>query len=459
MARGHTLVSLILQGLEFVDTTKMLCYGFWMDSVLILNDRELASAKSDLLAVDEALLPTNAFSLTSSGISVAVIEKHTEMLKRRRQNLLAAIGAYESLKSQNSALLDEWNDEPGVVLVLARIFRGLSQRQLAQKLGMREQQIQRYEADRYRSISLSNFKRICLSLGVELTATIGSRDMDESGFFVRPDKLDPHELRRVLAYVKDAGWLSERETALSDQDNLNALVNYATSVRDRFGGPALLRRGNAKAGQLGTLSLHAWRARISHIVRDKVENLGVTFDPSKIGWLKDLVQLSRYSDGPLRAVELLEKKGVVLVVVSAVPGTALDGAAFLESAVPVIGLTLRHDRQDYFWFTLLHELGHVFLHLDHGLANGFFDDMEAENLASVEIEADDFASSVIVPPELWRISPARIAKSKDVVEELARKLNIGSALIFGKIRRERRDYSIFSKDVGQGTVRRLFSQG
>ena len=428
-----------------------------MDPILILSDRELTLVKSDLQAVDEALLPANAFDLATSGISVAVIEKHADMLKRRRQNLSAAIEAYESLKSQNTGLVDEWKNEPGVVLVLARIFRGLSQRQLAQKLGMREQQIQRYEADRYRSISLSNFKRICLSLGVELSAELTRRDADESGFFIRPDKLDPHELRRVLTYVRDAGWLSERETALGDQDSLNALVNYATSVRDRFGGPALLRQGNSKIGQLSALSLHAWRARISHIVRDKIENIDKIFDPTKIDWLREFVQLSRYSDGPSRSIQFLEDKGIILVVVSAVPGTALDGAAFLEGGIPVIGLTLRHDRLDHFWFTLLHELGHVFLHLDHGLANGFFDDLEAENHASVELEANDFASSSIVPPELWRVSPARIAKSKDVVEELARKLNISPALIFGKIRRERGDYSVFSKEVGQGTVRQLFS--
>lgn len=428
-----------------------------MDPILILNDRDLVAARNDLNAVDEALLPANVFGLTASGISVAVIDKHADMLQRRRRNLNAAITSYESLKAQDQNLLDEWKNEPGVVLVLARIFRGLSQRQLGHKLGMREQQIQRYEADRYRSISLSNFKRICLSLGVSFSAQLSARSHDETGFFVRPDKLDPHELRRVLNYVRDAGWLSERETTLSDEDSLNALVNYATSVRDRFGGPTLLRQGNAKAGQLGLLSLHAWRARISEIVRDKIGHLTKTFDPTKISWLRDLVQLSRFPDGPARCVQFLEERGIVLVVVSAVPGTALDGAAFLESGVPVIGLTLRHDRVDYFWFTLLHELGHVFLHLDHGLANGFFDDLEAENLDSVELEANEFASSSIVPPELWRMSPARIAKTTDVVETMARQLGVSSALIFGKIRKERGDYSIFSKEVGQGTVRRLFT--
>ena len=43
-----------------------------------------------------------------------------------------------------------------------------------------------------------------------------------------------------------------------------------------------------------------------------------------------------------------------------------------DTGCPVIGLTLRYDRLDNFWFVLLHELGHVFLHLMHGAALRLF---------------------------------------------------------------------------------------
>jgi HTH-type transcriptional regulator/antitoxin HigA len=38
----------------------------------------------------------------------------------------------------------------------------------------------------------------------------------------------------------------------------------------------------------------------------------------------------------------------------------------------VIGLTLRHDRMDNSWFTFVHELAHLYLHLDVGNI-AFFD--------------------------------------------------------------------------------------
>ena len=63
-------------------------------------------------------------------------------------------------------------------------------------------------------------------------------------------------------------------------------------------------------------------------------------------------------------MEYLAHSGIPLVVEPHLPQTYLDGAAFLLPAGrPVIGLTLRYDRLDNFWFVLFHELAHVVKHL------------------------------------------------------------------------------------------------
>ena len=57
---------------------------------------------------------------------------------------------------------------------------------------------------------------------------------------------------------------------------------------------------------------------------------------------------------------VLADMGVRLVVVEALPQTRIDGAClWLDKASPVVALSLRYDRVDAFWFTLLHELNHV----------------------------------------------------------------------------------------------------
>ena len=181
------------------------------------------------------------------------------------------------------------------------------------------------------------------------------------------------------------------------------------------------------------------------------------FNIADASWMKTLVTLSVYPDGPIRATELLRGKGIVLVIEPQLPHTLLDGAALLlPKSVPVVGLTLRHDRLDNFWFTLLHELGHVFLHFNHGLDVGFLDDLDDNSIEKAKSEADSFAQSNLLPDEMWRSSPARFSKSPDLIEHFAESLNIHPAIVAGRIRRDRNNYRMFDEMVGRGQVRSLF---
>ena len=110
----------------------------------------------------------------------------------------------------------------------------------------------------------------------------------------------------------------------------------------------------------------------------------------------------------MRAKEFLAQHGVGLEYVKHLPRTHLDGAALrLADGTPVIGLTLRYDRIDNFWFTLLHELAHVGLHLDDcSDENGFVDDLSLRGVESgggdaKEQEADQLAQDALIPPEIW----------------------------------------------------------
>jgi HTH-type transcriptional regulator/antitoxin HigA len=59
--------------------------------------------------------------------------------------------------------------------------------------------------------------------------------------------------------------------------------------------------------------------------------------------------------------DILARCGVRFVVVEPLPDCEVDGVCFwLEPfAAPVVGMSLRFDRIDYFWFVLRHELEHV----------------------------------------------------------------------------------------------------
>ncbi|WP_192177394.1 HigA family addiction module antitoxin [Mesorhizobium amorphae] len=64
---------------------------------------------------------------------------------------------------------------------------------------------------------------------------------------------------------------------------------------------------------------------------------------------------------------ILADCGVRFVIVESLPSAKIDGVCFwLDDQSPVIGLSLRHDRIDNFWFVLRHECEHVLL--GHGRA-------------------------------------------------------------------------------------------
>lgn len=151
----------------------------------------------------------------------------------------------------------------------------------------------------------------------------------------------------------------------------------------RAGGPevagaALYRkndhaRANAKADPY---ALRAWCWRV--LATANQSPLATPYEPGTVTLelLRQIARLSWSEDGPRLAREFLARRGIPLVAVGHLPKTYLDGAALrLGDGRPVIGLTLRYDRLDNFWFCLLHELAHVGRHMDDGEGDAFIDDL------------------------------------------------------------------------------------
>lgn len=173
-----------------------------------------------------------------------------------------------------------------------------------------------------------------------------------------------------------------------------------------------------------------------------------------------LVKLSWMERGPQLAREFLEEKGIALVIEPHLRGSRLDGAAMLSrSGAPIIGLTVRHDRLDNFWFTLIHECIHAWKHLDGaGLRAIADEDLEKPDIdpVTIEKEANDMAAELLLPRGTWRRSEAYLNPSSEAINELAVKLQINPAIVAGRLRFERKDYTRFTRMIGNGQVRKAF---
>jgi HTH-type transcriptional regulator / antitoxin HigA len=132
----------------------------------------------------------------------------------------------------------------------------------------------------------------------------------------------------------------------------------------------------------------------------------------------------------------------------------VDGAAtLLPDGTPVIGLSLRHDRLDNFWFCLSHELAHVALHLGEEGEQWFVDDLESEG-GDLEDEADAWAREALIPSDIW--ADARNLRTEAEVRALASRLSISPAIVAGRLRFERQNYRLLTDLVGQGRVQSQF---
>jgi HTH-type transcriptional regulator/antitoxin HigA len=217
--------------------------------------------------------------------------------------------------------------------------------------------------------------------------------------------------------------------------------------------PALLKSSTLYAIRL-------WLARVLLKSREMTD-VRASFDRKALSdeFLMELVKLSWFADGPRLATEYLAKHGIAVVVEKHLPGTCLDGAATIDvDGTPVIGLTLRHDRLDNFWFTLLHECAHVVHHLRHP-GETFVDDTETPfDNDEKEVEANRVARDTLIPLSAWRRSDAARLKTIEAAQRLANELKISPAIVAGRIRREAGNYKLLSSMVGYGCVSPVLGQ-
>jgi HTH-type transcriptional regulator/antitoxin HigA len=171
-----------------------------------------------------------------------------------------------------------------------------------------------------------------------------------------------------------------------------------------------------------------------------------------------LWKLARLSVDPQVVRQLpsiLAEFGVILVYVYALPGMSADGAVFhLSTGQPVVAMSLRFPRLDYFWFTLLHELAHLVLHNDQ-LKEPVFFDVEAEEKDRAEKAANRLAKDSMVDRESWRNCAPKYDPSDQTVRGYAAELGVHPSLVAGLLRKESGNYKRYSLIINEHDVRAI----
>lgn len=208
-------------------------------------------------------------------------------------------------------------------------------------------------------------------------------------------------------------------------------------------------------------ALYAWSIRVLEKASKVRPSIEYKAGSVNLDFMKNLAKLSVKENGPILAQENLKKHGVILVIEPHLSKTHLDGATILiNKTSPVIGLTLRYDRLDNFWFTLMHELAHISRHYDNDVSLFYdekLDDMKGATLDNKEKEADDWAREALVPSSKWENSPAKLIPSPIAAQSLADELGVHIAIVAGVMRYEHKNHYYLKEIVNDTKVRKFFS--
>ncbi len=231
---------------------------------MITNERQYKITKTQMAALADALRGFDmGTAVKRTGSPILATAEH-EALESQVSELAEQVAEYEALQSGAVGTFRAHSlDELPSILIKARIASGLTQRQLAKALDIKEQQIQRYEADNYAAASLRRLTEVAQALSLEISeiaelrasracqgATEGEGSTDWALFPVR-------EMYR-------RGWFTDLFKGSIDEAVKNAEYVVREFIRsvssERV--PALLRCHVRAGSTMDKYALIAWQCRV-----------------------------------------------------------------------------------------------------------------------------------------------------------------------------------------------------
>jgi HTH-type transcriptional regulator/antitoxin HigA len=214
--------------------------------------------------------------------------------------------------------------------------------------------------------------------------------------------------------------------------------------RESLDEPSRLVYATKKSTEKATPAQVAWVHRAKQLASCvRAEN----FSRESFGIaLKKLKELRRNAEDIRDVARILADGGVRLILIEGLPKGKIDGATFwLDEHSPVVVLSIRYDRLDYFWFALMHELGHVANQdaleslpiLDVNLVGE--DTTPFEDKSEVEKRADQFAEGFLVEKTemetfMRRYSPLY---SKQKIKNFSARIGVHPAIVLGQLQHRR----------------------
>ena len=307
-----------------------------------------------------------------------------------------------------------------------------------------------------RQLTLEMVRALEAGLGIPAKVLIQKPDQStEEGY--------QHWDTQLVRAMEGYGYFGNK--SLKKYSKVELLKQFFSSMGNNMQPAALFRKEKTSyrtSSRTHKNALDAWMVRV--LEKAKKIKVSATYKHGVIdlAFMRDLIKLSVKENGPLLARDHLKKVGIKLVIERHLPKTYLDGATILtEKDNPIIGITIRYDRLDNFWFTLMHELAHIARHYGQNIEI-FYDEKLLEKggieIDAKEREADEWAEESILPESKWEISNAKITPTPMAAQSLANELGIHVTVVAGIIRYKHQNFFYLNKIINDDTakVRKFF---
>lgn len=140
---------------------------------MIKNERQYRITRAQAARFEAALATASSQSADARAAHPRLLKAQADALRSQLESLTRELSEYEGLKSGEVPPPDlAYVADVPRDLIRARIASGLSQKELAERLGMPEQQIQRYEATDYESVSFARILEIVDALRASKSALV-----------------------------------------------------------------------------------------------------------------------------------------------------------------------------------------------------------------------------------------------------------------------------------------------
>lgn len=234
-------------------------------------------------------------------------------------------------------------------------------------------------------------------------------------------------------------------------------TNSVTDLRKKFLDdidPVFFRKSEKCSNN--PISLFTWKY-MAFTASEKVEKPGHSFRKDSLDAVTDGLKTILYEnkDTCVRIEGLLAEYGIKFIILPNQKGTHVDGFSFWKGSNPTITLTLRGKRLDILAFTLLHEICHVYYHLDKSNQKKTCISIDGEKSSREEQEADAFAKAQLIPSTDWQFFRAANARTNPYamgtkIREFADEHRIHPSIVLG---RYQYDFQVF--DNGRGIERSI----